>query len=478
MPIGSRVNVAVSGLQVSTISLYSQKQILILGAGITGLACARSLSDRGGYITVIDDTKTYAEGFDVLQTSSISVLDYDYLVVSPGWKESHPIVADARRNEILILNEIDIAWEIRQELSPGQRWIALTGTNGKTTTVEMTAAALRAGGMHAVACGNVGRTVIECVDSKDNFDALVLELSSFQLHWLERAEFVACAILNIADDHTDWHGSFDLYACAKISILDRSIIAILNKDDSEVVQRTSHWDGQKVFYSLDTPKPGEIGLVEELLVDRAFVSDPQEASVIAELIDIKPPAPHNISNALAAAGLARTLDISHEKIREALSQFIPGRHRIEVVAEKNGITWIDDSKATNPHAAQASLLSAFSIIWLAGGLAKGADVNDLIKKVHPRIKKVILFGKDRTLFSSALAEHAPHIQVVEVDPPSDYELNTDSNSFMEEIIGYAQSFAVEGDTVLLAPACASMDQFASYADRGDRFADAVRKALQ
>jgi UDP-N-acetylmuramoylalanine--D-glutamate ligase len=188
--------------------------------------------------------------------------------------------------------------------------------------------------------------------------------------------------------------------------------------------------------------------------------------------------PHNVSNALAAAGLARTLGITHEKIREALSHFSPGRHRIEVIAKENGITWIDDSKATNPHAAQASLLSAFSVIWLAGGLTKGADVNTLIKRVHPRIKKAILFGKDRDQFASAFAEYAPHIEVVNVDPPTDYLPNTDSNSFMELIISHALSSAVEGDTVLLAPACASMDQFLSYADRGDRFADAVRKALK
>ena len=463
---------------MSTSSSYSEKKIFILGAGVTGLACARALSDRQAQITLIDDVKIDADGFTVLPTSSVSVRDADYLLISPGWKESHAIIVDAKRNGIPILNEIDLAWEIRQERSPGQKWIALTGTNGKTTTVEMTAAALRAGGMHAVACGNVGRTVIECVDSNENFEALVLELSSFQLHWLERAEFVSCAILNIADDHTDWHGSFDLYAAAKTSILDRSLTAILNGDDAEVVLRTSHWNGRKVFYSLDTPKPGEIGLVEELLVDRAFVSDPQEASMIAELAEITPTVPHNVSNALAAAGLARTLGIAHEKIREALSHFSPGRHRIEVVAKENGITWIDDSKATNPHAAQASLLSAFSVIWLAGGLTKGADVNTLIKRVHPRIKKAILFGKDRDQFASAFAEHAPHIEVVKVDPPTDYLPNTESNSFMELIISHALSSAVDGDTVLLAPASASMDQFLSYADRGDRFADAVRKALK
>ena len=463
---------------MSTSSRYSQKKIFILGAGVTGLACAHSLKSREALVTLIDDSITHVDGFEVVSTSSVTEFDCDYLLISPGWKESHPLIAEAMKSDVPLLNEIDLAWEIRQERSPGQKWIALTGTNGKTTTVEMTAAALRAGGLHAVACGNVGKTVIECVDSHENFDALVLELSSFQLHWLKRAEFLSCAILNIADDHTDWHGTFDLYAGAKISILDRSLTAILNGDDKEVVSRTSHWNGRKVFYSLDTPKPGEIGLVEELLVDRAFVSDPQEASMIAELIEIKPTVPHNVSNALAAAGLARTLGVAHEKIREALAQFTPGRHRIEVIAQKDGITWIDDSKATNPHAAEASILSALSVIWLAGGLAKGADVATLIARVHPRIKKVITFGTDRKLFTAAFAEHAPHIEVLEIEPPSDYVRGGESNSFMEEIIRRAQLFATDGDTVLLAPACASMDQFISYADRGDRFAAALRKALK
>lgn len=463
---------------MSTSSRYFQKKIFILGAGVTGLACAHSLKSRDALITLIDDSITHVDGFEVVPTSSVTVSDCDYLLISPGWKESHPLIAQAMKSDVQLLNEIDLAWEIRQERSPGQKWIALTGTNGKTTTVEMTASALRAGGLHAVACGNVGKTVIECVDSNENFDALVLELSSFQLHWLKQAEFLSCAILNIADDHTDWHGTFDLYARAKISILDRSLTAILNGDDKEVVGRTSHWNGRKVFYSLDTPKPGEIGLVEELLVDRAFVPDPQEASMIAELIEIKPTVPHNVSNALAAAGLARTLGVAHEKIREALAQFTPGRHRIEVIAEKDGITWIDDSKATNPHAAEASILSALSVIWLAGGLAKGADVASLIARVHPRIKKVITFGTDRKLFTSAFAEHAPHIEVLEIEPPSDYVRGGESNSFMEEIIRQAQLFAADGDTVLLAPACASMDQFISYADRGDRFAAALRKVLK
>jgi UDP-N-acetylmuramoylalanine--D-glutamate ligase len=454
------------------------KKVLVLGAGVTGLASARALIARGVHVTIVDDTVIADNEFSILNPSEVIVSDFDFLLVSPGWKESHSLIQKAKAAQVVLLNEIDLAWAIKEERSPGQKWLALTGTNGKTTTVEMTAAALRAGGVHAVACGNVGKTVIECVDSVDSYDVLVLELSSFQLHWLQHAEFVASAILNIADDHTDWHGSFESYAQAKISILDRSMTAILNGDDKEVVTRTTHWNGRKVFYSLDTPGPGEIGVVEDLLVDRAFVSDPQEASMIAEVVDVKPTVPHNVSNALAAAGLARSVGVSHEAIGKALSEFTLGRHRIEVVAEDDGITWIDDSKATNPHAATASILSALSVIWIAGGLAKGADVNALVARAHPRIKAAILIGTDRAIFTTALAEHAPHVEVIEVDPPSDYQRGGASNSFMEAIVAAAQTYASAGDTVLLAPSCASMDQFVSYADRGDRFADAVRKALR
>jgi UDP-N-acetylmuramoylalanine--D-glutamate ligase len=477
MPIGSQAK----GCDESPMSFsrdLPNKKILVLGAGVTGVASARALTARGAEVTLVDETVTSDTEFSISKPSAVNVSAFDFVLISPGWKESHPLIQQARAAQISLLNEIDLAWALKEERAPGQKWLALTGTNGKTTTVEMTAAALRAGGFHAVACGNVGKTVIECVESNETYDVLVLELSSFQLHWLQRAEFVAAAILNIADDHTDWHGDFENYAQAKLSILDRSMTAILNGDDKEVVTRTTHWNGRKVFYSLDTPGPGEIGVVEELLVDRAFVADPQEASMFAEVVDVKPTVPHNVSNALAAAGLARTVGVSHEAIGKALSEFTLGRHRIEVIAQDKGITWIDDSKATNPHAATASILSALSVIWIAGGLAKGADVNALIARAHPRIKAAILIGTDRELFAKALSEHAPHVKVIEIDPPSDYQRGGSSNSFMDAIVATAQSLAVEGDSVLLAPSCASMDQFISYADRGDRFADAVRKALR
>jgi len=451
---------------------FIQQRFLILGAGVTGSAVARSLESRGGLVTIADDS---AQG--AIKPEEIDLSNFDAVVISPGWRLDHPLIIKVLASNLQILNEIDLAWQIRSEVSPGQKWLAVTGTNGKTTTVEMAAKMLQIAGLRAVACGNLGDTVIEAVDRTDAYDYLVLELSSFQLYWTKQAHFVAAAILNIADDHLDWHGTFDAYADVKFSILDRAEIAVLNTDDGQVLQRADRFTGRKVFFSLATPAPGEIGVVEELLVDRAFVADPLEAAVICELKDIVPTVPHNVSNALAAAAIARSVDVSHENIQKALQLFKPGRHRIETVFESNAVTWVDDSKATNPHAAAASLMSHLSVVWIAGGLAKGADMNSLVQRCKGRIKAVILIGTDRQLIENAMLKFAPDITRILVDAPDDYVRGGNSNSLMEAVVNHARAIAAPGDTVLMAPACASMDQFISYADRGDRFAAAVREVV-
>ena len=454
---------------------FSGQRILILGAGVTGLVVARSLSKRGALISIADDQISAVEGFDVASPKSYEVKNFDAVMVSPGWKPDHPLIKDALSAGIKIMNEIDLAWTLRADLAPKQRWIALTGTNGKTSTVELTAAMLREGGISAVACGNVGTTVLESVESSENYDVLVLELSSFQLHWLREATFVAVAMLNIAPDHVDWHGDFESYAAAKLSILDRTSTGVFNSDDPEVLTRAAHWQGRKVFFSLDTPAPGQMGVVEELLVDRAFVADPQEASMIAEVLEVVPTVPHSVSNALAAAGLARAVGVDHESIRRAIKNFKPGRHRIETIMQKDGVTWIDDSKATNPHAAAASLLGTLSAIWIAGGLAKGAQMDQLVQRCKSRIKAAILIGSDRELIATELRRQVPEVEIVYIEADSAYLKGGANNSLMEAVVSAARSRAIAGDTVLLAPACASMDQFISYADRGDRFAAAVLK---
>jgi UDP-N-acetylmuramoylalanine--D-glutamate ligase len=455
----------------------SEKRIVIAGAGVTGLPVARALQSRGAAVFFADDRITSVDGFTVNTPEKIKGEDFDALLVSPGWREDHPLIRLARSEGKAILNEVDLAWALKNEINPGQKWLALTGTNGKTTTVEMVAHIFTTAKVNGIACGNVGRTVIESVLSPEKYDVLILELSSFQLHWLEDAEFTSAALLNIADDHIDWHGSFDAYAQAKVSILDKCVTGILNADDGEVVSRTAHWRGRKIFYSLDTPAPGEIGIVEELLVDRAFVADVQEAKVFAELTEIIPTVPHQISNALAAAGLASTIGISHDDIRAALSTFKSGAHRIEKVGVSNEVTWIDDSKATNPHAAEASILANLSVIWIAGGLAKGAQMESLVERTSPRLKAAILIGADRDLIAAEIRKFKPELPVFLIDTPAHYQQGSASNEFMESIVAKAQELAAPGDSVLLAPACASMDQFLSYADRGDRFQQAVKKVV-
>lgn len=446
------------------------------GAGVTGIAVAKVLATKGAHIDFVDEKQQEVRDFKILSPDSIDVNAYSAIVVSPGWKPNHPIIVNAVKADIPIWNEIDLAWLISREITPQQKWLALTGTNGKTTTVEMTTAMLQSAGLKAIACGNVGETVIDAVVNAEPYDYLVLELSSFQLHWMQEAKFTSVAILNLADDHLDWHGSFENYCSAKFSLLEHTDIAILNAGDNEVARRAQIWQGRKIFYSLETPAAGELGIVEDLLIDRAFVHNPQEASMIAQISDIQPTLPHSVSNALAAAGLALSVGVSYEDIQKALIGFHPGRHRIEVVLDEDEISWIDDSKATNPHAAAASIMSHLSVIWVAGGLAKGADMNSFIDRVKTRLKAAILIGEDRGIIEAALHKFAPEIPIVKVD--SDSIKGSSSNELMEKVVEVAKEFAKPGDTVLMAPACASMDQFISYADRGDRFALAVKKLVQ
>ena len=379
----------------------ANQKIAVLGAGVTGTAVLDFLVTRGINADIFDEKAPNAK-----RTVEDS---YDLAIVSPGWRLDNPLVVALQSVGCELLSEIDFAWKVKEELAPDQKWIALTGTNGKTTTIQMVQSIFDYSSLSGIACGNVGEPVISVLNSGDSYDYLALELSSFQLEWSQYAKYEAVALLNIAPDHIDWHGSFDQYAAAKLRLLDASEIAVINGEDSESVLRASAWSGRKVFYFLDTPQPGELGLVENLLIDRAFGGDPSVAHDFAQLSDIRPTVPHNVSNAMAAAGLALAIGITHDEIREGLQNFTLDRHRLEVVVEEDGIAWVNDSKATNPHAAAAALMSQISSIWIAGGLAKGAAMNPLIERCASRIKAAILIGQDAPIIATALSKEAPHI---------------------------------------------------------------------
>ena len=451
---------------MSYIAELKTKNILIVGGGTTGKSLANYLSSLGANFTVFDEKSTTQHGLDVAtEIDDFSI--YDLAIVSPGWRQDHLVIANLQSAGVEVVSEIDFAWNLKTEINPDQIWVAVTGTNGKTTTIQMLESIFIAAGVSGIACGNVGTTVVDALTGGNKFDVLALELSSFQISWSSLPQYHAVAILNIAQDHIDWHGSFEEYANAKMKLLNQSKTAVLNLNDPEVILRGASWTGRKVFFGFDSPQAGEIGLVEELLIDRAFVSSPENAEVIAELSDIKPAVPHNVSNAMAAAGLALAIGIAHPKVKSGLNNFELDKHRLQTVLSKDGITWVNDSKATNPHAATAALLSHLSNIWIAGGLAKGAKMDDLVRRTASRIKAAIIIGKDGEQIATALEKHAPDVKIYRMPKCNSPE------ELMDQVVACAREIAELGDTVLLAPACASMDQFTSYSHRGDLFAQSV-----
>jgi len=448
-------------LDMSYVSDLEGKKCLVVGAGVTGRAVEKALKKFGALPILFDERVQSNSGVVDQIPDSIELA-----IISPGWRIDHPAILKLKQAGVEMISEVDFAWKIKEVLAPKQRWVGLTGTNGKTTTIKMIESIFKSAKVNGAACGNVGQTVIESVIREQPYDFLALELSSFQIQWSDLPQYEAVAILNIAEDHIDWHGSFNSYAGAKLKLLNHGKRSIVNKSDPELFKRVSN--NSVTWFSLDTPLPGELGIVENLLVDRAFSPSTTQANEIAEIVDVTPTVPHNVLNALAAAAIALSVDISYSAIKEGLKNFSTDHHRMELVISKNEISWIDDSKATNPHAAIASLLSYFNVIWIAGGLAKGASMDELVQRTASRIKTVILIGKDRELIAQAFLRHSPKTEIIQVD------LKSDGRELMLDVVKQAIKIAKAGDTVLLAPACASMDQFESYVDRGNSFSNAVK----
>ncbi|WP_204283640.1 UDP-N-acetylmuramoyl-L-alanine--D-glutamate ligase [Microbispora amethystogenes] len=447
--------------------------VVVAGLGVSGAAAARALARRGERVIVleaVDGERQRAAAADLdalgveVRFGEPALPDGASLVVtSPGWRPGHPLLVAAEKAGAEVIGEVELAWRLRGEHAAP--WLALTGTNGKTTAVRMLASILTAAGHRALAVGNVGVPIVEAVDGP--YDVLAVELSSFQLHWSSSLAPLAGAVLNVAPDHIDWHGSMEEYAAAKARVFTAAGTVVFNVDDAWS-SRLAEPYASRVGFTLAVPRPGQLGIVEDLLVDRAFVADPaRTAEELASLEDVRPFAPHNVANALAAAALARAHGVPPEAVRRGLREFTPDPHRIAHVATVGEIDYVDDSKATNPHAAAASLAAYPSIVWIAGGQLKGADVNDLVRQAAPRLRGAVLLGADRELIRQALARHAANVPVVDV-PGQD-------TGVMDRVVAEAARLASPGDTVLLAPAGASLDMYAGYGARGEAFARAVHR---
>ena len=468
---------------------WSQLRILVAGLGVSGFAAADALSERGAVVTAIsaDATPVISERARILEILDVDVRlgpehllevpkDTELVVTSPGFHPDHPLLLAAASRGIPVWGEVELAWRMRAQ-SGAAPWITITGTNGKTTTVNMLASILRASGLRATSAGNVGTPLLEAVLHPQPYDVLAVELSSFQLHWQRSVTPVASVCLNLAPDHLDWHGSFEQYRLAKAKVYAGTQIAcVYNVEDpatQQMVRDAEVVDGcRAIGFTLGIPALSMVGLVDEVLADRAFVEQRRTSAVeLATVADLQGDAPsvapHYVANALAAAALARAYGVGPLAVRDGLRSFVPDPHRIADVATVDGVRFIDDSKATNPHAAGASLVAFDHVVWIAGGLLKGADVDALVQSVAGRLRGVVLIGAERELIAQALARHAPDVPVVEVP--------TTDTGVMDLVVAHAVELAQPGDVVLLAPAAASFDMFASYGARGDAFVQAVHR---
>ncbi|MDI9627133.1 MAG: UDP-N-acetylmuramoyl-L-alanine--D-glutamate ligase [Acidobacteriota bacterium] len=473
------------------LSPWPQATVVVAGLGSSGFAAADALIELGARVVVLDDSDddvncdkaTLLEQLDATVrlgagSSELLPADVDLVVTSPGWRPDYALLAQAVRREVPIWGDVELAWRLMHpdRIVP---WLGVTGTNGKTTTTQMLDSMLRAAGLRSAAVGNIGRPIIEALNDEVAYDVLAVELSSFQLHWTHSLELHSAAVLNIHADHLEWYGPWlgagdaamagyvadkaRIYHHVRHSCVYNVAESITEKmvEDAEVIE-----GARAIGFTLGIPAVSMLGVVDDLLVDRAFVAQRRDSALpLARVSDVHPAAPHNVENALAAAALARSLGVPATAVAEGLRSLQLGGHRIATVGVHDGVTWVDDSKATNPHAANSSMRAFDSIVWIAGGQAKGTTFDELVATHADKLRAAVLLGVDRLVIAEALYRHAPRVPVVLID-------RADTGA-MADAVAAAAGFARPADTVLLAPGCASKDMWSGYDARGDDFVAAV-----
>ncbi len=436
---------------------------LVHGLGESGLCAARALLDRGEKVVVVDsgDSQELRHAAESLGTASRlgarpEVLDegFDRVVASPGIRPRDPLLAAAEKMGIPVLSEVALGLELLEGEAPGVRVAAVTGTNGKTTVVDMLARMLSTAGVpHAVA-GNSWRALTGCLDEVKEAGTLVLEVSSFQLHYLHRAGFDVAALLNARPDHLNWHASFEEYVSDKLSIFDGQ------GDEDLALVNASDPAGRGVAGRLaaETLVVGEGGtLVEggQLLLRGRPLAGTSELPFAGR---------HNSENALFAAAAAEHLGATLGGIREGLLGYRLKPHRMQVVGERGGVLYVDDSKATNPAATAAALASVEEPVNLIlGGSEKETDFSEILPHLD-RCRSVVCQGEAGPRILGFLEENGAPVDVFYVLLVPD----------LAAAVAETRKVARPGDVVLLSPGCASFDQFAGYAERGEAFAELAR----
>jgi UDP-N-acetylmuramoylalanine--D-glutamate ligase len=438
------------------------RHVVVIGLGASGLAATRLLAEEGAHVRVSERRPAdELDGVDALRSLDVDLgagghrpdhLDGAELVVtSPGVAEAAPILAWARERRVPVWSELEL----------GARFcrvpvVAVTGTNGKTTTTEMVAAAMRSAGLSAVACGNIGHPF--SLAAREDHDALAVEVSSFQLRFHHTFHPRVSVLLNLAPDHIDWHGSFDGYAAAKARIFElqgEGDTHVGNRDDEAAAKVSAGAPCHRVWFRLDGPGDGEVGYEGDQLTARLHGGPVALGSPRWGGTGFR-------ADAAAAAAAALELGLPPKAVGEGIGSVEPLPHRGRVVARAGLVRFVDDSKATNPHAALAALEGMSNAVLIAGGLAKRVDLSPLASAT-PALAAVVVLGE-------AAAEIAALF---------DAALPVRKAGSIEEAVEIAYALAPEDGTVILAPACASQDMFRDYRERGERFvAAAVRVAEQ
>ena len=467
--------------------------VLVAGLGVSGASLAQVLRRRGARVVTVDERKPEA---DLHAFEDIDWRGIDAVMASPVFNPRTPFILEAQRRGIPVMSEVEFAWRLRVDTArTGEPapWIGITGTNGKTSTTEMTAAMLTACGLDAptagnIASGNMDMSLSGCATDPKH-DVLCVELSSFQMHFTDSLALACAAITNIADDHLDWHGGREAYAADKAKVFHGVTKALVyNADDPQVSLKARQAQVapgcRLVGFTLDEPQTGQIGIADGWIVDRSGVASgaPGEAKRVAaidEFTHLREPDgtvyPHLLADALTALALALGFGADLDDALTGLRSFVPGGHRIATVATGKpdglgrSVRFVDDSKATNAHAVKASIgsFTPGTVVWIAGGLAKGSRFEDLVSSQRAAMKAAVIIGVDQRPLLEAFASEAPDVPVIAIDPePND--------TVMARAVEAAGRVSRPGDVVLMAPACASFDQFRSYADRGDAFAKAAK----
>ncbi len=457
------------------------QRVLILGLGkMTGAAVAQALSRTGAHIRAHESFPSPAREAiaEELRSQGVEVsfgepgsalvnelLDWaDVLIPSPGVPPANPILGAALQRGKRVISEIELGFAGAKSVI-----LAVTGTNGKTTTTSLLAEILREAGKPAEPVGNIGVPFVTAARSSVEGSFLVAEVSSFQLAFIESFRPAAAVILNVADDHYDWHYGYEEYLAAKARITqnqtadDRLVVRV---DDPGCISIAAGSKAEITGFGLDTPEEvwarlklalGRApALVAGVAGEQVTTFDGSEAKIITNLRDIRMEGLHNLENVMAAALAAARFGVEPQAVASVAARFGNLPHRTELVATKNGVRYVDDSKATNPHATLLAMKGLRNVVLIAGGRAKGLDLSPLAE-VAGQVSGLVVMGE-------AAMEFEKVMEGIRAARAGD----------VEEAVRLAAEIARPGDTVLLSPACSSLDQYSDYAERGNRFQEAVR----